>query len=214
MPDIDNRKLAAALAAEVNATQASDYEARAAKDADCDALLASKKGEKREIALIVRRAAADAAGSAAASELAAKLGAKLGGKSGALTLLAPRAPGAEDVETWSEAASQLLVAMEAAGGDSRLLTLYDPPAGSPFDYASWAPAAKGGLLVDVFFRPETAKEKTAAAGGEDHWLVLLGHPAPDGKASGRVFALDLQSQKISRAWWADPKDDGFAFRRF
>jgi hypothetical protein len=210
----ETRRLAAALAAEVNAKQAADYEARPSEDGACDALLVSKKGEKRAAALVVRRADADAAGAAAASALASDLARKLDGKSGALTLLASRAPLDADVEEWAEAASQLVPALEKAGGDGDLLTLYDPPAGSPFDYVSWSPAAKGGLLLDIFYRPETAKAKTAASGGEDHWLVLLGHPAAAGKSTGRVFALDLQGQKISRAWWAEPEGAGFAFRRF
>jgi hypothetical protein len=212
-PD-DIRKLAAALAAEVNAKQSADYEARASKDVDSDALLASKKGEKRAVALIVRRADVETSSAPAAAELAAKLAAKLDGKSGALTVLASRAPSAADAEAWSEAAAELIPALEKAGGESDLLTLYDPPAGSPFDYVSWAPAAKGGLILDVLVRPEASKEKTAAAGTEDHWLILLGHPESAGKAAGSVFTMDLAGQKISRAWWAKPKDDGFSFRRF
>ncbi|HEX4048536.1 MAG TPA: hypothetical protein VH309_11905 [Elusimicrobiota bacterium] len=216
MSDIDTRKLAAALAAEVNARQSADYEARPAKDGYADALLARKKGEGRSAGLIVRRAAPDAAGSAAASALAAKLAAKLGEKSGALTLLAPRPPAAADAEAWSAAAAEVIAALEKAGTKtgSDLMTLDDPPAGSPFDYASWTPLAKGGLKVDVFFRSGAARAKPKASDAEDHWLVLLGEPAPAGKACGRAFALDLQGDAVCRAWWAEPKGSGFAFRRF
>jgi hypothetical protein len=216
MSAIDAVKLAAALAAEVNARQSSDYEAKASKDGYADALLARKKGEGRSAGLIVRRPSPDAAGSAAASSLAAKVAAKLEGKSGSLTLLAPRAPSAADVEAWSEAASQVVAALEKAGvkTGSDLMTLDDPPAGSPFDYASWTPRPTGGLLLDVFFRAGKSIAKPKAPDAEDHWLVLLGEPAPAGKAVGRAFPLDLHGDAVCRAWWAVPKGAGFSFRRF
>jgi hypothetical protein len=216
MSDIDSHKLAAALAAEVNAKQGTDYEAKDAKDGYAAALLARKKGEGRSAGLLVRRAATDAAGTAAASALAAKVAATLKGKSGALTLLASRAPRPGDVEAWSEAAASLIAALEKAGvkTGSDLMTLDEPPAGSPFDYASWTPLAKGGLLVDVFFRAGDGPAKPKAPDADDHWLVLVGDAPPAGKAVGRAFSLDLQGDAVNRAWWAEPKGAGFSFRRF
>jgi hypothetical protein len=216
MSDIDTQKLAAALAAEINARQGTDYEPKPAKDGFADALLAPKKGEGRKAGLIVRRAAPDAAGTAAASALAAKLAAKLKDKTGALTLLVPRAPVEKDAEAWAEAAAQVVAALEKAGGKAgtEFFTLDEPPAGSPFAYASWAPKAKSGLLLDVFFRAGGAKAPAKTAGADDHWLVLLGEPEASGKAVGRAFSLDLQGDAICRAWWAAPKGAGFTFRRF
>ncbi len=133
-----------------------------------------------------------------------------------MTLLASRAPRGTDVESWTEAAAQVVAALEKSGvkTGSDLMTLDDPPAGSPFDYASWTPLAKGGLLVDVFFRAGSGPAKPASSDAEDHWLVLLGEAAPAGKTVGRAFSLDLQGDAVCRAWWAEPKGAGFAFRRF
>ena len=216
MNDFDSRKLAAALAAEVNGNQGTDYEAKETKDGYAAALLVRKKGAGRSAGLIVRRPVADAAGSSAAYALAAKVAAKLKDKAGALTLLAPRALRAGDVEAWSEAAAAVIVALEKAGvkTGSDLMTLDDPPAGSPFEYASWTPQAKGGLLLDVFFRAGDGPAKPKAPDAEDHWLVLVGEKAPAAKAVGRAFSLDLQGDAVTRAWWAEPKGDGFTFRRF
>lgn len=216
MSEQDPLKIAAALAAEVNARQGTDYEPRPGTGG-ADALLAPRKGEGRPAGLLVRRAAPDAAGSAAAAALAAKLAAKLKDKAGALTLLAPRAPAAPDAEAWADAAAQVIAGLEKAGGKAgtEFLTLDEPPAGSPFGYASWAPAKSGGLLVDVFFRAGGAKAAPKTPDAEDHWLVLLGEPAASGKAAGRAFALDLpEGDAICRAWWAAPRGAGFGFRRF
>lgn len=217
MSDNDTLKLAAALAAEVNARQATDYEAAPSKGGAADAVLASKKGEGRPAGLLVRRAAADAAASAAAAALAAKLSAKLKDKSGALTLLALKAPAEKDAEAWAAAAAGIVESLEKAGGKAgtEFLTLDEPPAGSPFGYASWAPREQGGLLVDLFFRSGSAKAPAKTPGAEDHWLVLLGEPEASGKVVGRAFSLDLpDGDAICRAWWAAPKGAGFSFRRF
>lgn len=217
MSDPDTQKLAAALAAEVNARQGTDYEPKPAKGAYADALLAPKKGEGRKAGLIVRRAAPDAAASAAAASLAERLAAKLKDKAGVLTLLASRAPRDGDAPSWTEAAALVVAGLEKAGGKAgaEFLTLDEPPAGSPFAYASWAPLTKGGLLVDVFFRAGSGKAPAKTPDAEDHWLVLLGEPAAAGKAVGRAFSLDLpDGDAICRAWWAAPKGAGFSFRRF
>lgn len=216
MIDLDNRKLAAALAAEVNAKQQTDYEVRDAKDGFAAAVLARKDGQGRSAGLVVRCAVPDAGAAAAASALAAKVADRLKDKSGALMLLASRAPRLGDAAAWSEAAAQVVEALEKAGvkTGSDLMTLDEPPAGSPFDYASWTPRAKGGLLLDVFFRSGAGAEKPSASDAQDHWLVLVGEAPPAGKAVGRAFSLDLQGDAVNRAWWAEPKGSGFSFRRF
>jgi hypothetical protein len=217
MSDIDTTKIAAALAAEFNTRQSSDYEPRAAKGGLAEIVMTSKSGAGRPAGLIVRRAAADAAATAAVDAIAQKLAAKLKGKTGALTLHAAHAPSAKDADAWAEAAAQAVAALEKGGGKAgaEFLTLDEPPAGSPFGYASWAPGARpDGLLVDAFFRAGSAKA-AKTPGAEDHWLVLLDEPTASGKAVGRAFALDLpEGDAICRAWWAAPKGAGFSFRRF
>lgn len=217
MSEQDPQKIAAALAVELNARQGTDYEPRPVKGGFADALLAPKKGEGRPAGLLVRRAVSDAAASSAAAALAATLAVKLKDKTGALTVLAARAPAARDAEAWAEAAAQVIAGLEKAGGKAgtEFLTLDEPPAGSPFAYASWAPAKTGGLLVDVFFRTGGGKAAPKTPDAEDHWLVLLGEPESSGKAVGRAFALELpDGDAICRAWWAAPKGAGFSFRRF
>lgn len=215
MTQQDPQALAAALAAEVNARQGTDYEPRAAKGGLADAVLAPKKGEGRSAALLVRRAALDAGSSPAASALAAKLAAKLKDKAGALTLLVSRAPTEKDADAWADAAAHVVASLEKAGGKAgtEFLTLDEPDAGSPFAYASWAPQKAGNLLVDLFFR--SGAGKPAVKGDEDRWLVLLDEPAASGKTVGRAFSLDLpDGDAICRAWWAAPKGPTFTFRRF
>lgn len=213
---VDARKLAAALAAELKAKQQTDYEVRDAKDGYASAVLARKDGQTRSAGLLIKSALPDAASAAASSALAAKVAEKLKDKAGALMVLAPRAPQSGDVEAWSAAAAQIVDALEKAGvkTGSDLMTLDEPPAGSPFDYASWTPSPKGGLLLDVYFRSGKGAEKPEKADAQDHWLVVVGDAPPPGKAVGRAFSLDLQGDAVSRAWWAEPKGAGFAFRRF
>lgn len=213
---IDARKLAAALAEEVKAKQQTEYVVRDAKDGYASAVLARKDGQGRSAGLLIKSAAPDAGSAAAASALAAKVADKLKDKSGSLMVLAPRPPKPGDVEAWSAAAVAIVDALEKAGvkTGSDLMTLDEPPAGSPFDYASWTPRPKGGLLLDVYFRSGKGAEKPATPDAEDHWLVVVGDAPPAGKAVGRAFALDLQGDAVSRAWWAEPAGAGFAFRRF
>ena len=216
MSAADPKKLAAALAAELKAKQQAEYEVRAAKDGYASAVLARKDGQSRAAGLLIRDGSADAGSAAAANALAAKLAEKLKDKSGSLSLLAPRAPKADDVEAWSAAAAAIVESLEKAGvkTGSDLMTLDEPPAGSPFDYASWTPRTKGGLLLDVYFRSGKGAAKPEKSDAEDHWLVVVGDAPPAGTAVGRAFSLDLQGDAVSRAWWAEPKGAGFTFRRF
>jgi hypothetical protein len=216
MSPIDPLKLAAALAAEVNARQATDYEAKPSQGGAVAARFVSKKGEARPAGLLLRPASLDAAASAAASALAARLDAALKGKAGVLSLMTKQAPGEKEVEAWAAAAAQAVEGLESSagkeGGD--FLVLEEPPAGAPFGYASWAPGGKGGLTVDVLFRAGVSAEPAKSAEAEDHWLVLTGEPAASGGAVGRAFGLSLpEGAKIRRAWWAAPAGDGFGFRR-
>ncbi len=212
----DHQKIAAALAAEINARQGADYEPAPAKGGPAELVLASKSGAGRPAGLLVRRAEPDAAASAAAAAVAARLAAKLKDKTGVLALQAVRAPSEKDAAAWADAAASALAALEAQGGKAgdEFLTLDEVPPGAPFAYLSWAPKARPeGLLVEIFSRAGGAKAAAPAAG--DHWLVLLGEPAPEGKAVGRAFALDLpDGDAICRAWWAAPKGAGWTFRRF
>ncbi len=213
MSDTETTKLAAALAAEVNARQSSDYEPRAAKGGLTELVMTSKSGAARPAGLIVRRTAPEAAAAAVMESVAQKTAAKLKGKTGALSLLVPRAPSAKDVDAWAEAAAQVVAALEkGAKPDADLLTLDDPPAECPFLYASWSPRSRpDGLLVDAFYRGPAGKP----LGADDHWMVLLDVPAAAGKAVGRAFALEVpEGAAVRRAWWAAPKGSGFAFRRF
>lgn len=218
MSDTETTQIAAALAAEFNARQAADYEPKPAKGGAAGVLLASKSGAGRPAGLLVLRPAADASAQAAADAVAQKLAAKLKGKTGILALHAPHAPAAKDADAWAEAAASAVAALEKGGGKAgaEFLTLDEPPAGSPFGYASWAPQARPeGLLVEVFYRSGAAKGAMKTPGAEDHWLVLVGEPAPAGKAVGRAFALDLpEGDAVCRAWWAAPKGGGWTFRRF